>query len=163
MTEIIKLACPSCGAPIEIEPEDETFACEHCGTTLAVKRSGGKVALRSLEEKVEDVKEAVVAGTEKTVAASDRTTAAILLPDAKQKLSKEERSRNRIVLWFVVALLFLLAGIAPLVSGGSPVAFVIGVAGSLGFGAALHSAAREVARARTEVSRLTGIIRGGDA
>lgn len=61
MAEIIKLACPSCGAKLELTEDVERFACSHCGNEHIVVRRGGIVSLKPVLEALEQVE----AGTDR--------------------------------------------------------------------------------------------------
>jgi hypothetical protein len=76
---LLRLACVSCGAPLEIGPELSTFACSYCGSQQRVERKGGVVAL----QKVETAIRAVQRGT-------DRTAAELALPRLRKELSELE-------------------------------------------------------------------------
>jgi DNA-directed RNA polymerase subunit RPC12/RpoP len=61
---ILKLACPSCGADLEISPEMEAFACGYCGSQQMVQRRGGTVALKLVTDAISKVQ----VGTDRTAA-----------------------------------------------------------------------------------------------
>jgi len=61
---IIPMKCSSCGAPLEVDPEMESFSCGYCGAALMVERKGGTIALKMVAEGLK----AVQAGTDKTAA-----------------------------------------------------------------------------------------------
>jgi DNA-directed RNA polymerase subunit RPC12/RpoP len=61
VAEIIKLACPSCGAKLELTEDVERFACSHCGNEHIVVRRGGIVSLKPVLEALEQVE----AGTDR--------------------------------------------------------------------------------------------------
>ena len=48
--DLINTACPSCGAPVTVPPDAETVKCSYCGTTLAVGRNEGGVALKLISQ-----------------------------------------------------------------------------------------------------------------
>ncbi len=54
--KILSLKCVNCGAGLEVKPDIDDFACGYCGVQQHVERSGGIVALRRLEEALDDVK-----------------------------------------------------------------------------------------------------------
>ena len=76
---VINLNCVNCGAPLEIAPTLEIFACSFCGSQQRVERHGGTVAL----QKVESAIKAVQRGT-------DRTAAELALPRLAKELNFAE-------------------------------------------------------------------------
>jgi predicted RNA-binding Zn-ribbon protein involved in translation (DUF1610 family) len=48
--DVQRLVCVSCGAPIDISADTQRLKCAYCGVTLAVERSEGHVALRTVEQ-----------------------------------------------------------------------------------------------------------------
>lgn len=58
---VLKLACSSCGANLEIASLMEAFACGYCGSQQVVQRRGGTVSLKSVTEAIAKVQ----AGTDK--------------------------------------------------------------------------------------------------
>jgi len=79
---VLKLACVNCGAPLEIGPDLDTFACGYCGSQQRVERKGGVVALQRVETAIK----AVQRGT-------DRTAAELALPRLKRELEEVEAER----------------------------------------------------------------------
>jgi DNA-directed RNA polymerase subunit RPC12/RpoP len=61
---MIKMGCANCGAPLEITPDMDVFACSYCGSQQRVERKGGTVALRRVEAAIE----AVQRGTDRMAA-----------------------------------------------------------------------------------------------
>jgi hypothetical protein len=55
--EVLKLTCASCGAPIQVPTDLDTFSCAYCGTPLTVRRGEGYVALQVVEKVVRVVEE----------------------------------------------------------------------------------------------------------
>lgn len=59
----IALDCPNCGGTLEITKNDELFACAYCGSSIIVKRSGGKIYLElksriaKIEGQIENIRE----------------------------------------------------------------------------------------------------------
>jgi hypothetical protein len=45
MTDFVTLACPSCGAKLDITSDIDRFACSHCGQEHIIRRGGGIVSL----------------------------------------------------------------------------------------------------------------------
>lgn len=73
---IIKLACPHCGAALEIQPDQpEQFACGYCGAAVLVQRRGGTVALREIAAGIERVRES-----------SDKTAAELAIRRYREEL-----------------------------------------------------------------------------
>ncbi len=54
--KILSLKCVNCGAGLELKQDISDFACGYCGIQQQVERSGGIVALRRVEEVLDDVK-----------------------------------------------------------------------------------------------------------
>lgn len=55
---VLKLACPHCGAALEIHPDQpEQFACGYCGAAVLIQRRGGTVALREIAAGIDRVRE----------------------------------------------------------------------------------------------------------
>jgi DNA-directed RNA polymerase subunit RPC12/RpoP len=82
----LKLSCVNCGAPLEIGPDLETFACSYCGTQQRVERKGGVVALKRVEEAIKQVQR----GT-------DRTAAELALNRLAKELSEVQAGKNAAV------------------------------------------------------------------
>jgi DNA-directed RNA polymerase subunit RPC12/RpoP len=80
---VLKLACVNCGAPLEIGPDLDSFACGYCGSRQQVERKGGTVALR----KVENAINAVQRGT-------DRTAAELAMPRLRAELAERQAARG---------------------------------------------------------------------
>ena len=76
---MVRLGCVSCGAPLEIGPELETFACGYCGSQQRVERKGGTVILSKIESMLKSVQRS-----------SDRTAAELALPRLAKELSALE-------------------------------------------------------------------------
>ena len=83
---MIKLSCKSCGAKLELTEDIDRFSCAHCGSEWLVKRGGGIVSLKSVEE---DIKK-IVSHTEAT---AENTS--IIANDIKMKQIKEDISQLR--------------------------------------------------------------------
>ena len=47
MDEITSLICPSCGAKLEIKPNQTTLVCTHCGNEHFIERRGGNIFLEA--------------------------------------------------------------------------------------------------------------------
>ena len=75
MTDFITLACPSCGAKLEITNDLGRFACSHCGQEHMVRRGGGIVSLSPVVGAIHQVQKGV-----------DRTAAELAL----QRLPREK-------------------------------------------------------------------------
>lgn len=83
---MIKLSCVNCGAPLEIGPDLDTFACGYCGTQQRAERKGGVVALKRVEAAIQGVQR----GT-------DRTAAELALTRLAKEIAEAEASRNAAV------------------------------------------------------------------
>lgn len=84
MSDFISLSCPNCGAPLQVTPDLERFACGHCGQEQIVKRTGGIVSL-ALVNAVDKVTTAV----DKVAAGTDRSAAAAAIPVLEQAIDAE--------------------------------------------------------------------------
>lgn len=80
---MLKLECVNCGAPLEIGPDLDSFACGYCGAQQRVRRQGGVVSL----QKVETAIKAVQRGT-------DRTAAELALPRLHREIAALEQERD---------------------------------------------------------------------
>ncbi len=78
---VLKLSCVNCGAPLEIGPDLDTFACGYCGTQQRVERKGGTVALKRVEAAIK----AVQRGTDRTAAELALTRLAKEIPEAESQ------------------------------------------------------------------------------
>lgn len=59
MEEKIILDCSKCGGTLKITKDTDLFKCEFCGTPYMVKREDGGIRIIKLEEKVEEIKDAI--------------------------------------------------------------------------------------------------------
>jgi hypothetical protein len=83
-TRLVALRCLGCGASLQLKSDLNTFACEHCGTTHVVERSGGAIALKLLHEAVGRVERN-----------TDRAAAELALPRLYKELEAVEAERQR--------------------------------------------------------------------
>ena len=83
---MLKLACVNCGAPLEIGPQLDVFACGFCGSQQQVQRSGGVVALKRVETAIK----AVQRGT-------DRTAAELAMPRLQSELATLQQQRHAVI------------------------------------------------------------------
>ena len=60
----VSLKCTGCGACLDITPDLEIFSCSYCGARQMVRRGGGTVSLKPLEEAISRVQQ----GTDRTAA-----------------------------------------------------------------------------------------------
>lgn len=56
---LLTLSCPTCGAKLELTPDDDRFACPSCGNEHIVLRSGSEVVLKPVLERLDRVQEQV--------------------------------------------------------------------------------------------------------
>jgi hypothetical protein len=82
----MKLQCAGCGAPLDITPDLDTFACSFCGTAQRVERKGGIVALKRVEAAIH----AVQRGT-------DRTAAELALVRLTKEIAEAEEKRAQAI------------------------------------------------------------------
>jgi len=78
---VLKLDCVGCGAPLDIAPDLNRFACGYCGAQQMVHRRGGTVSLTKLQTAVQAVQRA-----------TDRTAAELALPRLARELVEAEAS-----------------------------------------------------------------------
>jgi uncharacterized Zn finger protein (UPF0148 family) len=103
--EVKSVACASCGAPLHIPPDVDTFACVYCGRLLTIERGQSYLARETVEKvgrKFEDVgdrtQEAIRASTYATQAELKRLQLSQDLSAAQAQLSSlqaEIRSLER--------------------------------------------------------------------
>jgi predicted RNA-binding Zn-ribbon protein involved in translation (DUF1610 family) len=62
-TKLVTLACPTCGAALDITPDKDLFICQACGNSHVVKRSAGMVALEPVLEHMREMREEVFRST----------------------------------------------------------------------------------------------------
>jgi len=91
---MIAMGCVGCGAPLEIAPDMEHFACNYCGAVQRVERKGGTVALRKVEQAIH----AVQRGTDKTAA----ELALVRLEKEHASLSKELEGAESTRTWKIL-------------------------------------------------------------
>lgn len=115
-TRLVTLACPSCGASLEITPDRDLFVCPSCGNSHVVKRSAGMVALEPVLEQMREMQERVVRSSrEMTIHHLNDEIQA--LQEAKKPHKNGITDGMKITVVGVVILLFLNMGfyLAPLV------------------------------------------------
>ena len=88
----ISLKCTGCGASLDITPDLQVFSCGYCGARQLVRRSGGTVSLKSVEEAVSRVQH----GTDRTAAelAVRRLREELTATDAALKQARNDYFRN---------------------------------------------------------------------
>jgi predicted RNA-binding Zn-ribbon protein involved in translation (DUF1610 family) len=64
LSEVARLSCPSCGAPLEVSPDICQFACRYCSSTIERKEKGGLVFLVLIEKRMRAVEEKQARTTE---------------------------------------------------------------------------------------------------
>lgn len=108
-TKLITLACPSCGAALQITSDKDFFVCPSCGNSHVIRRSAGMVALEPVLAKMREMQEDV-----------DRASAEISihnLNDVISNLQKEKAPYKkglmdgvRVIMVAVFILFFLSIG-----------------------------------------------------
>jgi uncharacterized Zn finger protein (UPF0148 family) len=95
--ELKSVACPSCGAPLDVPPNVNTLTCMYCGKRLTVDRGQSHLALKTVEEvskKFEDVgdrtQQAIREGTYATQAELKRLQLSQDLSAAQMQLSSTQ-------------------------------------------------------------------------
>lgn len=86
MSGAVSLACPSCGARLQITEDVERFACLHCGNEQLVRRSGGIVSLAP-----------VVEGLTKVQRGTDKTAAELAIPRLRAQLEEIRGDRQALM------------------------------------------------------------------
>lgn len=121
---MLKLSCAGCGAPLDIGPDTDMFACSYCGTQQRVERTGGVVALKRVEGAIK----AVQRGTDRTAAelalirlekeiAEAQVTKASAVAMQQRKDADGRRGRSYLCLftfaisWFVFSALISAVGV----------------------------------------------------
>ncbi|MGE5569297.1 MAG: hypothetical protein ACM3S5_09705 [Rhodospirillales bacterium] len=100
----VPLNCSNCGAKLDIYDDMDHFACGYCGTQLVVRRRGGTVSLRAVEQAIERVR----VGTDKTAA----ELAIVRLEKEREQLKKAYEQSN--TTWGCLGAIF---GLVPFVLG----------------------------------------------
>jgi hypothetical protein len=77
---LLTLSCPTCGAKLELTPDDDRFACPSCGNEHIVLRSGPEVVLKPVLERLDRVQEQVSA-----------TSAVVLSQQYKSEMDRLEK------------------------------------------------------------------------
>jgi hypothetical protein len=151
MSAFHKLACPNCGAMLDVAPVVNSIQCDKCGCSLAVIRSNDRAALR------------IVSGGEKRPSeehpeepprASKSDVAALLLPTAEEKVRSKRTERTTWIVFLAAALSETAYGIALLIEGRTPLWFLCGAVASVIFWSLYSSAKREFAEAARKVIEL---------
>ncbi|MHC1782915.1 MAG: hypothetical protein AB9891_09200 [Anaerolineaceae bacterium] len=108
-TRLVTLACPSCGAALEITPDKDLFVCQACGNSHVVKRSAGMVALEPVLEQMREMRE--------EVSRSSREINIHRIRDEIEALEKEKAPHKKglvdgikIVMVAIIILVFLNIG-----------------------------------------------------
>ena len=82
----VRLECTGCGASLDITPNLEVFSCGYCGARQMVRRSGGSVSLKPLEEAISRVQR----GT-------DRTASELAVPRLKEEMVALDNERKNMI------------------------------------------------------------------
>ena len=82
---IVSLKCTGCGASLDITPDLEVFTCTYCGARQMVRRGGGTVSLKPLEEAISRVQQ----GT-------DRTASELAVRRLREDLTAADRELQRL-------------------------------------------------------------------
>jgi predicted RNA-binding Zn-ribbon protein involved in translation (DUF1610 family)/F0F1-type ATP synthase assembly protein I len=83
-TRLVTLACPSCGAALEITPDKDLYVCQACGNSHVVKRSAGMVALEPVLEQMREMRKAV-----------SRSSREINIHRIRDEIEALEKEKNR--------------------------------------------------------------------
>lgn len=69
---MIKLSCHSCGANVQVQKDQKTFACEHCGAAYRLRQEDGVLVPELLS---------------RTAEATEKTAAELAVPRLRQELA----------------------------------------------------------------------------
>jgi hypothetical protein len=124
--KIVSLKCVHCGAGLEVKPDISDFACGYCGVQQQVERSGGIVALRRLEETLDDVKQGTSrAASELALRRLQADVAAICAKrDREVRALREADARNSALIGWAIIIGAIVAVVAygwwsiPIIIGG---------------------------------------------
>lgn len=121
MPDFITLACPSCGAKLEITNDLDRFVCSYCGQEHIVRRGGGIVTLSPVIGAINQVQKGV-----------DRTAAELALQRLPKEIAALRAEQNKIELanpvpdqgtWLGLSLAFgiiaFVIGMIALLASGS--------------------------------------------
>ena len=82
----VKLNCLNCGASLNITSNLFEFACQYCGATQIVERSGGTIALKMLSDRIDRIEDSV-----------EKTAAEIKLQKTVRELEKLEKKKQQFI------------------------------------------------------------------
>jgi ribosomal protein S27AE/Flp pilus assembly protein TadB len=91
--DIIRLACPGCGAKLEVHADMDRFACGYCGNEVIVDRRGGTIALKAVADAIEKVQRGTDRTAQELTLARLRQERADLQAELK-KLAEQARSER---------------------------------------------------------------------
>jgi LSD1 subclass zinc finger protein len=83
--EVKSVACRSCGAPVDVPRDADQVRCVYCGTTLAVERGQGYVALKTAQEMSRSIRDS----TDRTQEAIRQSTTVTQVGLRRLQLSQE--------------------------------------------------------------------------
>jgi len=89
--KLVTLKCPSCGGSLSVGASTLTFACEYCGSTVAVERGGDGATLKLLSEGLARVER----GTDKVAAEHAIPRITEELRAARKERAAREDARRR--------------------------------------------------------------------
>ncbi len=123
----VNLKCLNCGANLKITENIFEFACQYCGASQIVQRTGGIVALKFLSDKIDRVQNLV----DKTAAELKIQRLNNQIDDLEEKHTKLLEATNNIksaIYWVAVILLFAIAIVTIAISAGigTLIGFLIG-------------------------------------
>jgi ribosomal protein S27AE len=141
MLEMIKLACASCGASLEVAKDVDHLACGHCGAQFVVRRSGAAISLAPIVEGLKRVEVGIDrTASELAIARLNRELVdyereGVAAETAARLSAAKARNASRVAgAIAIVGMLFMLAGVVGRVVANSDYTtkLVIGLVGIVG-------------------------------
>lgn len=134
-SDFLTLSCPNCGGKLEITPDIERFACQHCGYEHIVRRIGGIVSLEPVVQMLGQITNGfshVGNGMNRLSFNTEKQAAELTIKRLKEEIDELQAGMTRVCdkRWGVMAPGFVLlscGGAAILVSVGGLVPIDIGL------------------------------------
>jgi ribosomal protein S27E len=166
-SDFIKLTCPTCGSPLQVERDLQRFSCASCGNEFLVRQSGGTVSLAPVVAAVDEIRRA----TARQAQAQDKIAAELALSRLQNDLHDLQDRKDKLNTQLVngVALLVGLAALVGLVTYARLWALApyvgLGVllAGALiaWQGIALTNCRAQMTQLRNEEQKYRGVVNDG--
>jgi len=93
--QLLKLACPSCGASFQVSKDSVHFVCAHCGSQYALSHRAGAIEIKPIIEHLEQI------GTT-TAATAEQTTKVALeleLTRLEGEVARLDNAANQFIIW----------------------------------------------------------------